>query len=197
MPIRPTMLKNHGEKYILMDASQTLGDALQRLGEHHYQENEAYLVVAGAAQQYRVALFSELKSVVARLGYDSFTQPLQALPIRSADRVVPTNTPEGGQVILDWVACNPQSTLVIVEGNQVVGLLANPNRSGGEGWLDRPSLLGLHGPLVELWKDSRADFEAKVQPPVCPHCGKKHFFEFDPQRQVYFCPDSGKTVSLL
>jgi DNA-directed RNA polymerase subunit RPC12/RpoP len=197
MPIRPTTLKTHGEKYILIDGSQSLGDALQRLGEHHYQENEAYLVVAGAAQQYRLALFSELRNVVAMLGYDSFTQPLQALPIPSADRVVPTNTPEGGQVILDWVACNPQSTLVVVEGNQVVGLLANPNRSGLGDWLAKLSLLELHGKLVDLGADARAYFEAQVEPPVCPHCGSKNFFKFDPQKRTYNCPGCGQKVSLL
>ena len=131
------------------------------------------------------------------MGYDSFTQPLRTLPIPLTDRVVPINTPESGQVILDWVAINPQSTLVVVEGDRIVGLFANPNRSGGAGWLEQLSLLELHGPLVDLHTDPRANFDAQVEPPTCPRCEKEHFLKFDPQRQAYYCPNTGETVELL
>jgi hypothetical protein len=198
MPIRQATLKKHGEKYvILMDGTKTLSEALRRLRENDYQENQTYLVVARADKQYQVALFSELKSVVALMGYDSLVQPLHTLPIPFADWPVPTNTPRSGQEIIDLVASNPQSTVVVVEGDQVVGLFANPNRSGVAGWLEKLSLLELHGKPIQLDKDPRADFEARVAPPVCPHCGKKNFFSFDPQHQTYICPSCGKVVRQL
>jgi hypothetical protein len=197
MPIRPTTLTRYGEKQIiLMEDTQPLSEALQRLGEHNYQENQAYLVVVWADGQYQVTLFSELRSVVTNLGYDSFAQPLQALPIPFADRVVPTDTSEAGREIVDWVAITPQATVVIVEGDQVVGLFANPNRSGGTGFVDGLSLTELHGQFIQLDKDPRASFEARVEPPACPHCQGKHFFRFDPQHRVYSCPTCEKVVDL-
>lgn len=197
MPIRPTTLTRYGEKQIiLMEGTQILSDALQRLREHNYQENQAYLVVARADEQYQVALFSELRSVVTNLGHDSFAQPLQALPIPFADRVVATNTSQGGREIVDWVAITPQSTVVIVEDDRVVGLFANPNRSGSTGFVDGLSLTELHGQFIQLDKDPRASFEAHVEPPACPHCLGKHFFRFDPQHRVYTCPTCEKVVDL-
>ncbi|MDY7039266.1 MAG: hypothetical protein SVX38_00195 [Chloroflexota bacterium] len=195
MAIRSTTLKNHGERYIIvMDGAQTLGDALQFLRGHGYQANQTYLVVAQTDQRHRVALFSELKGVVAMMGYDSFAQPLHALPLPFADRVESTDTPQSGQEVVDWVASNPQSTVVVIEGDQVVGLFANPNRSSGSGWLDNLSLLELHGELVQLGGDPRADFVARVRPPRCPHCQMENFFEFNPQQRVYICPHCGEAV---
>lgn len=196
MPIRSKTLKDHGEQYVIvMDGAQSLGDALQRLRGSDYQANQTYLVVSRADKQHQVALFSELEGMVAMMGYGGFTQPLHALPLPFADRVEPTDTPQSGQEIVDWVASNPQSTVVVTEGGRVVGLFANPNRSGVSEWLGGQSLLELHGELVLLSEDPRADFVARVKPPRCPHCQKDNFFEFDPQQRAYVCPNCGKAVS--
>lgn len=198
MPIRPRTLERCGEKQIiLIDGDQTLAEALRRLAACDYQENQAYLVVTRADQRYQVALFAELRQVVASLGYDSFTLPVQALPIRFADRVLSTDVPQSGQEIVDWVAATPQSTVVVVEGNQVLGLLANPNRAGAAGYVEGVSLLELSGVGVQLYADPRARFEARVEPPLCPHCGQRRFFQFDPQRKAYSCPACGSTVEQL
>jgi len=197
MPIGSTILKKYGEKYIiLVDGSQTLEDALQRLRESKYRENQTYFVISRADNQYQVASIFDLKNVVGAIGYDSFVKPLQTLPIPFASRVVSTNIPQSGQEILDWVDTTPQSTVVITEGDKVVGLFVNPNLSSETGLINKTSLLELHGRLVNLGKDPRSDFKAHVPPPHCPHCQNEDFFEYDPQQKVYRCRNCKQVVRL-
>jgi hypothetical protein len=195
MPIRPTTLERHGRKsLVVMGSDQTLDDALARLGELGYQENDAYLVVDRGDGQYQVALFLDMHLVVARLGYDSFTLPLRALPIPFADRVVPTNTPESGGEIVRWANRTPQSAVVVVEAGQVAGLFASRHRSASDAVFQPTSLLELHGHLAQLHDDPRAAFEARVAAPNCPHCGAKGFYRFDPRQRVYACQSCGHVV---
>lgn len=197
MPVQPKTLKKHGERcIILMDGKQTLSDALQRLHKSDYPTNQAYFIVSRADKQYQVAHFSHLERIVAMMGYDSFTRPLDALPLPFADRIVPTDTPQSGLEIVDWVASKPQSTVVVIEDERVVGLFVNPNRSGDAGLLGGLSLLRIHGEFVQLCKDPRAKL-SPVPPPQCPHCQEKNFFEFDLKQGIYVCPNCGKAVTQL
>lgn len=195
MPIRPRTLREYGERYITMDGAQTLRDALQKLNDSGYQENQVYLIVARNDKQFQVSLFSKLKSIVAMLGYDSFLQPLQTLPIPFAERVVPANTPESGQEILEWVTSIPQATLVVVENDQVIGLFANPSRSGDQDILAQISQFELPGEFQEPNEDIIRAFLPKVHVPVCPHCRARGFFRFG--HQVYTCRHCDKVVKSL
>jgi hypothetical protein len=197
MPIRATTLERDGRKsLVVMGGDSTLDDALSRLRDLGYHENDAYLVVDRGDGQYQVALFLDLHQVVARLGYDSFTLPLQALPISFADRVVPTDTPESGGEIVRWVNRTPRSAVVVVEAGQVAGLFASRHRSAGDVAFQPAPLLELHGQLARLHDDPRAAFEAQVPAPDCPHCGTKGFYRYDPRQRVYACRTCGKVVDL-
>jgi len=197
MPIRSTTLERYGRKsLVVMDGAQTLDDALARLRALGYHENDAYLVVDRGDGQYQVALFLDLRLVVARLGYDGFILPLQALPIPSADRVVPTDTTESGGELVRWVNRTPQSAVVIVEAGQVAGLFASRHLSAGDVVFQPAPLLELHGELAQLYDDPRAAFEARVTAPDCPHCGTRGFYHYDPQQRVYACQACEQVVDL-
>jgi hypothetical protein len=146
MPIRDRTIRNHGEEYvILMDSHNTLGDAMARLRESNYPENDTFLVVPEPDGKYRVILFSELLGILGETWSDEQDQPLSHLEIPPVDRVVPRDTPEGGKSILDWVDTHPGSTLVVIDDQGFVCLFANANRSitvGTEvgGVRDRPTV---------------------------------------------------------
>jgi len=182
MPIRKKTIKEYGENFIVMKSTAAIKEAFQSLRAQNYQVNKTYLIFSQPSRSYQVALFSNLQNMVQETGLDQET-PLDALPIPPASRVEPTNTQEGGAVIVDWVAMHPQSTLVVVEGNQVVGLMANPNRSEGGvfGWLSFFS--GLHGETIPLKDEVRLKY-GKQQ---CPSCGQIDFPRFDPARKEQVC----------
>jgi len=196
MPIRPMTLEREGRKYLVVPGDQTLNDALARLRELGYQENDAYLIVDGGDGEYQVALFLDLGRKLTPLGYDAFTLPLRELPIPAASRVVPTDTPESGGEVVRWVNRTPQATVVVVEAGQVVGLFARRMLGGDMAFGESVSLLELHGQLAQLHDDPRAAFEARMAAPDCLRCGAKGFYRYDPQQRVYLCRSCGHTVDL-
>ncbi|HEY9652789.1 MAG TPA: hypothetical protein V6C95_19185 [Coleofasciculaceae cyanobacterium] len=199
MAIREKTLKENGAEYtILMDGNQSFDEAISLFADRKYPENDAYLVVALPNEQYHVILFSDLKQrVLGMMGSESLKQSLSGLPIPPASRVIPTDTTESGGEILDWVASHPQSTVVITDAGKFTGLFINPNRSGNLGLLDNLSLLELHGRLVQLSEDPRADYVPQVPLPTCPHCSQQNFYKFNIERKVFICPSCEGTVEQL
>jgi hypothetical protein len=196
MPIRPMTLEREGRKYLVVPGDQTLDDALARLRELGYPENDTYLVVDRGDGTYQVALFLDLSRQLTPLGYDAFTLPLRELPIPPVSRVVPTDTPESGGEVVRWVNRTPQATVVVVEAGQVVGLFARRMLGGEVAFGEAVSLLELHGQLAQLHDDPRAAFEARVEAPICPHCGAQGFYRYDPQERVYACQSCRQPVDL-
>lgn len=196
MPIRPMTLEREGRKYLVVPGDQTLNDALARLRELGYPENDTYLIVDRGDEEYQVALFLDLSRQLTPLGYDAFTLPMRDLPIPSVSRVVPTDTPESGGEVVRWVNRTPQATVVVVEAGQVVGLFARRMLGGEVAFGEAVSLLELHGQLAQLHDDPRAAFEAQVEAPICPHCGAQGFYRYDPQERVYACQSCRQPVDL-
>ena len=127
-----TLEENSVPCTILMAGNQTLGEALKQFKDNKYPENDTYLVVKLPNAEYKVILFSNLKNILEDMGNDILNQSLSDLPIiPPASRVVPKDTTESGLDILDWVDTHPQSTVVITEAGDFVGLFVNPNMSGG------------------------------------------------------------------
>lgn len=190
MAIRKRTLEENGvEHTILLNGNQTLTEATKLFENKKFPEEDAYLVVESPNSQYNVVLFSDVKTILLNMGSDCLTQPLSNLPIPQASRVVPTDTTESGGEILDWVAINPQSTVVVTDAGKFAGLFTNPNRSADSGLLDNLSFLELHGSLVKLSEDPRANYVAQIQPPTCPHCSQQNFYKFNTAKQVYICPN--------
>lgn len=210
MPIRETTLKKHGEPYlVLTEIEQTVDEALQRLREGKYQANKTYVVIPRSENRYQVILFSELENA-AREGFGEM--PLSALCIPLADRVV-SKDEESGQVLLDWVAVNPQSRVVIVDGSQVIGLFANPNRSAGSGWIstllasqlfelhgESPPLHGepfiLHGESPPLHPEPfLKKSKSLAKPGRCSGCQHEAYPRFDLDRNIFVCRNCGRELS--
>ena len=189
MPIREITLKKHSETYIVMDSTQTIGNALQHLQKYNYQANKTYLIFSQMGQEYQVTLFSDLQRAITKMKIDNDI-PLYALPISLADQVVSIDIKESGQVILDWVASHPQSTLIVTEDDEVIGLFANPNRSDDSGLFDWLSLPTLHGKEVPLNNEPRA----KLGKESCPNCEKIDYARFDPKQKTYLCRHCGQVM---
>lgn len=196
MPIRPMTLEREGRQYLVVPGDQTLNDALAQLQELGYAENDTYLIVDQGDGECQVALFLDLSRTLAPLGYDAFTLPLRELPIPSASRVVPTDTPESGGEVVRWVNRTPHATVVVVEAGQVVGLFARRMLGGEVAFGESVSLLELHGQLAQLHDDPRAALEARVEAPVCPRCGAQGFFRYDTRQRVYTCRSCEQPVEL-
>jgi len=179
MPIDKSFLVAHGEsQLVVMSPDQPLQAALDLFKARGYAENQAYLVVQMGAKEATATCFAEvIPQVIKPLGYESFSTPLGELPLPLADKVVRTDIAQSGLKVLDWVAARPQSRLVVVDDSGVVGLLTNPNRSGGGGHFDGLSLLGLHGESHDSTKNYDT-FTRLVPPPTCPHCQHKGFAKF-------------------
>jgi hypothetical protein len=187
MSIRKKTIEENGNQTVCMKGSQTLTEAIQAFQALKYSENDTYLVVSLSGDRYNVILFSDLESILKKLGPNSLTQ-LSNLPIPPASRVVPTDTEESGGDIIDWVASHPQSLVVVTDAGKFATLFANPNRSGDSGLADNLSLLELHGELVQLSQDPRSDYKTKVQPPICPHCHQANYYSLNDAMQ-FFCPN--------
>jgi hypothetical protein len=188
MTIRKKTIEENGKRTICMEGSRTLTETIQSFQDLKYSENDTYLVVSLADEQYNVILFSDLKEILKKLGSEGLTQPLSNLPIPPASRVVPTDTEESGGDIIDWVASHPQSPVVVTDAGKFAALFVNLNMSGDSGLADNLSLLGLHGELVQLSQDPRTDYAPKVQPPICPHCHQANFYQLNDAMQ-FFCPN--------
>lgn len=123
MPIHQGILKKYAEKHVLvMQGDQTLKDAQQQFQESGYPLNDTYLVVSLPDNRYLVEHAFNLDQ--ESLG-DQSTQPLSSLPLSEASRVVHVDTSESGKSIVNWVTTTPNSTLVVIDDNGFVGLLAN------------------------------------------------------------------------
>jgi hypothetical protein len=192
MSIRKKTIEENGKRTVCMEGSRTLTETIQSFQDLKYSENDAYLVVIRADEQYNVILFSDLKEILKNLGSEGLTQPLSNLPIPSASRVVPTDTDESGGDIMDWVASHPQSPVIVTDAGEFAALFVNPNRSGDSGLVDNLSLLKLHGELAQLSQDPRSDY-VNVQPPTCPLCHQTNFYKVN-NRQV-FCPNCKGIIS--
>jgi hypothetical protein len=188
MTIRQKTLEQRAEKcVIVMQGERTLAEALSQLGQKQYRLNETYLVVTSPNEPYRVTLLADMAEAIRMLGYDGFNQPLGALPIPPAGQVVPVNTPQSGQEIVDWVDTHPRSMVVVTdEEGGFVGLFVNPNRSGGGGLFDLFSLFRLHGETGQE-ADARAKVNAQVAVPVCQYCHHQDFFKIDLATRSYIC----------
>lgn len=193
MSIRRKTIEENNKQSVCMEGSKILTKAIQSFQNLNYAENDTYLVVSLADEQYNVILFSDLKEILKKLGPEGLTQPLCNLPFPPASRVVPTDTDESGGDILDWVAIHPQSPVVVTDAGKFAALFVNPNRSGDSGLADNLSLLGLHGELVQLSEDPRADYIPKVQPPICPHCHQANYYGINDAMQ-FFCTNCKKEI---
>jgi hypothetical protein len=187
VPIRKKTIEENGKQTVCMEGSRTLTETIQSFQDLKYSENDTYLVVALSDKKYNVILFSDLKEILEKLGTESLTQ-LSNLPIPPANRIVPTDTTEGGGDIIDWVASHPQSPVVVTDAGKFAALFVNPNMSGDSGLVDNLSLLELHGELVQLSQDPRTNYATKVQPPICPHCQQANFYKLNDAMQ-FFCPN--------
>jgi hypothetical protein len=188
MSIRSKTIEENGKQTACIGGSRTLTETIESFKNLKYSESNTYLVVTLPNDNYNVILFSDLKEILKKLGPASLTQQLSSLPIPPASRIVPTDTPESGGDIIDWVASHPQSPVVITDAGKIAALFVNPNRSGDSGLADNLSLLSLHGELVQLSQDARADYTPKVQPPICPHCHQANFYKLNEAKQ-FFCPN--------
>lgn len=195
MSIRKKTIEENGKSAFPVEGSQTLTEAIQSFENLKYSENDIYLVVVLPDEKYNVILFSDLKGILKKLGPEGLTQPLSNFPIPSASRVVPTDTEESGGDIIDWVASHPQSPVIVTDAGKFAALFVNPNRSGDAGLADNLSLLGLHGELLQLSQDPRANYVPKVQPPTCPHCHQANYYKLNDAKQL-FCPNCKEIVPL-
>ena len=191
-----TLEENSVPCTILMAGNQTLGEALKQFKDKKSSENDTYLVVALPNAQYNVILFSDLKKkildkkILEMMGPSSLTLPLSHLPIPQASRIVPKDTTEAGGDILDWVDTHPQSTVIVTDVGNFIGLFVNPNRSGSSSLADNLSLLELYGPILS----GEADYESQVEAPTCPNCNQQNFYRFNTAKKVYTCPNCGFAV---
>jgi hypothetical protein len=186
--IRKKTIEENGKWTVCMESSRTLTETVQAFQKLKYSENDTYLVVSLAGEKYNVILFSDLKEILKKLGPEGLTQPLSNVPISPASRVVPTDTDESGGDIMDWVASHPQSPVVVTDAGKFSALFVNPNRSGDSGLADNLSLLSLHGELIQLSQDPRANYAPKVQPPICSNCHQANYFNLNDVMQ-FFCPN--------
>lgn len=191
MPIGPKTLKQHNRKHIVLTGDQTISDVLEETEQKGYEPNQTYLVVKNENDTYQVVLLSDLERAFALIGVEIFDAPLSQLPIPEAQRVVSVDTPESSGSVLEWVSLHPQSTLVVVGEQDCVGVFSNPNRSGV---VEDRSLWGLHGRLLDLYKDYRRNIKIDIAPPHCPICDHQNFFKFDPKKSMYVCPSCGTEI---
>jgi hypothetical protein len=127
MPVEPYYLYQYCEKeVVILPGSAPLYAAFQALEEAGYFEASAWLIVEMADGSYRASLFADLLPLIEEEGPEVFYTLLDELPIPPVSRVVPTNTPESGQEILDWLHQHPGATVIIVEGERCAGLFTNP-----------------------------------------------------------------------
>ncbi len=196
MPIRTSTLERDGYRYlVVVEENETLASAVAQLRQKGYHFDEAYLIISRLNGQHGAVLFPTLDKFLALTGWRGPEQPLSTVPIRPADRVVDSRTPQSGKEILDWVALNPESKVIVVDDTKIVGLFTSPNRSRPSGWVEDHSLTDLHGPLSRLYDDPRT-YRPRQEPPTCPNCHVSNFFEFTPRTQVYACPNCRHRVSL-
>lgn len=193
MSIRKRTIEENSKRTVCMESSQTLTQAIQTFENLKYSENDTYLVISLSGDKYNVILFSDLKEILGKLGFDGLTKPLSNLPIPPASRIVPTDTEESGGDIIDWIASHPQARVVVTYAGKFAALFVNPNRSGDSGLVDNLSLLGLHGELVQLSQDPRSDYKPKIQAPTCPHCHQANFYSLNDAMQ-FFCPNCKEIV---
>lgn len=192
MPIHDRILKKHGKKLvILMAGNQTLNGVIQRLQEGGYPENDTYLVVSLSNQQYKVAPLLGIRNIVTKMGPDTLIQPLADLPIPAASRVEHKNTSETAKSVENWLTNHPGATIVVINDQGFVGLMAMTNMAGV---FDSLILGALEGEDVDIGQDFRADVTKKVAVPTCPHCNHRNFFNYDLEQNQFVCPNCRKVI---
>jgi hypothetical protein len=195
MSIADQAIKEHGEKHVLVvNGDQTIDDVTQRFYASGYPEGSTWVVASLPEGQYSAIRLSNLGGILAKMGDIGLTLPLSALPLKSADAVIPQNTSRSTGEVLDWVADTPGATLVITNAAGFVGLLTNPTMGSAGGLISAQSYLELHGELAKI-KDKRV---SAVPYPRCPHCGyNERFYTYNLANKTFTCQKCGKVTEEL
>lgn len=188
MTIQPKTIRENGKPFIALNGLQTLLDAVNAPKEGDYSDSETYLIVKRSDSQFQVALFADLKPTLSLMGPNVLLEqvPFSLLPL--ATESIPTNTPESGLKVWKRVKRIPNSTCVIVEGNEVVGLFVYTARSGGISFTLDNERFSLHGELV--------DYTDTPAVPTCPHCGHEGFYLPSDDGQNLICQQCRETIEV-
>jgi hypothetical protein len=193
MPIRPGTLKQHGSPFVISNPSQRLVESVIQLRQRGIFLNAAYFVVQDDSGALRVAPALDVATWLAALGPVAIDYPMNTLPLTVPTRVEQVAIPKSGMEVVTWLANQPGATVVVLDGQRVMGVLANHNRSADSN-TNRTILNALHGPLANLADDLRLVLSTDVDPPQCPNCQETTFFKYDTTQGTFYCPACNTTL---
>ena len=188
MPVREGLIQREGVPFIRLAATDTVQDALSQLSQ---TRTVAQTVIVVEDNQFIHC--GALLHHASLIGESVFDEPLAALPLQQPWRIVPADTSERGPALVEQTRNRAGSVLLVTDqSGHVIGVFTGTLRAGGG---ESAGVKQLHGVVQKLYENPHLSVrDMGLAPPQCPVCGDTHFLRFDPARQVYICPETGKDV---
>ncbi|MEP7287153.1 MAG: hypothetical protein ABI947_15470 [Chloroflexota bacterium] len=194
MPLQEWAFTKYGMMFIEATPDQRLNDALIALAAINGSLEDAMLVVRDGPTEYRTALFNDLSEFVEFTGSEGLNSPLSTVPLRSADRVLPLQTPESSSEVAQALADLPHGVFIVMQDAAIYGVLYNPSLGDPSHNL---SLLGTFFKAIKLHDDPFLTPEAidgQVKRYYCLICHEVAIRKYDVKQAKYVCRQCGHEI---